>query len=127
MARKRPGIGIRTLGELDVDVLLVVWRLGKATVKDVFEVLYETRRLAYTTIMTVMSRLAKKGILRQDRSRTPYEYTPVVRRDELAFSIVNHVVDRLLDGSADALIKNLSHKQEALKPDAAAEMVEYKS
>ena len=110
MARKRPGIGIRTLGELDVDILLVVWKMKKCTVKDVFETLYETRRLAYTTIMTVMSRLAKKGILKQDHSRTPYEYTPIVRRDELAASIVNHVVDRLLEGDSSELIQQLVEK-----------------
>ena len=109
MSRKRPGIGIRTLGELDVDILLVVWKLKKATVKNVFEELYETRRLAYTTIMTVMGRLAKKGILSQDRSRTPYEYAPLVRRDELAASIVGHVVDRLLDGSPQGLIDQLNN------------------
>src|SRR3990172_7713435 len=96
MGRTRPGIGIRTLGELDVDVLTVVWELGTATVKDVFDALYESRRLAYTTIMTVMGRLAKKGLLSQDRSRTPYEYAPIVNRNELALSIVNHVIDRLL-------------------------------
>lgn len=108
MSRKRPAIGIGTLGELDVDILLVVWQSKKATVKDVFEILYSTRRLAYTTIMTVMGRLAKKGILHQDKSRIPYEYTAVVRRDELAASIVNHVVDRLLDGSPQALIDKLN-------------------
>lgn len=110
MARSRPGIGIRSLGELDIDILTVVWDRNQATVKDVFEVLYDSRRLAYTTIMTVMSRLAKKGVLQQDRSTTPYVYSPVISRQDLAFSIINHVVDRLLDGSSELLLNHLSNE-----------------
>lgn len=117
MPRKRPSIGVRQLGELDVDILLVIWRMKKATVKDVFEVLYDTRRLAYTTIMTVMGRLAKKGILSQDRSRTPYEYTPLVRREELAASIVSHVVNRLLEGDYEILINVVKAQQQEQKKE----------
>lgn len=116
MARTRAGIGIRALGELDIDVLMVVWKMSRATVKDVFESLYGSRHLAYTTIMTVMGRLAKKGVLYQDRSTMPYVYTPIVGRHELAISIVNHVVDRLLDGSPDAVVEHLTHSQHSKKP-----------
>jgi predicted transcriptional regulator len=118
MTRSRNGIGIRTLGELDIDILNVVWKMERATVKDVFEELYETRRLAYTTIMTVMGRLAKKGVLKQDRSRTPYVYTPLMARQELALSIIHHVIDRLLDGAPDQVIDNLGGRLEPQVPSA---------
>lgn len=109
MTIHRPGLGIRALGELDVDVLTVVWSIKNgATVKDVFERLYGSRRLAYTTVMTVMCRLTKKGILKQDKSTTPYVYSPRVSKEELAFSIIDHVVDRLLDGSPSFLLDYVS-------------------
>ena len=59
MARRRKPkqkLGMNALGDLEVDVMGIVWGLNKATVKDVFEVMYERRGLAYTTIMTVMNR-----------------------------------------------------------------------
>lgn len=108
MARKKKKeLGINTLGDLEVDIMGIVWSLEKATVKDVFEIMYERRRLAYTTIMTVMNRLAVKGILAQDKSSVPYRYTPLVERDLMATSMVKEVVDRLLQGSATPVISYL--------------------
>lgn len=105
--RKRTKIGINTLGDLEVDVMSVIWKLKKARVKDVFEILYERRRLAYTTIMTVMNRLAVKGILEQDKSSIPYVYTPKVDKKEMAASMVGEVIDRVLDGSPETIVSYL--------------------
>lgn len=105
--RKRKTKGINSLGELELDIMGIVWSKERATVKDVFEVMYERRKLAYTTIMTVMNRLAVKGILAQDKSAVPYEYTPLVKRDEMAQSMVGEVVDRMLEGSSSAVISFL--------------------
>ncbi len=111
MARmKKQKMGMNALGNLEVDVMSIVWNLKKATVKDVFEIMYERRRLAYTTIMTVMNRLAVKGILAQDKSSVPYVYKPLVARDEMATSMVGEVVDRMLDGSAGTLVSYLLNR-----------------
>lgn len=105
--RKRKTKGINSLGELELDIMGIVWSMERATVKDVFEVMYERRKLAYTTIMTVMNRLAVKSILAQDKSTVPYVYTPLVERDEMAHSMVGEVVDRMLEGSSSAVISFL--------------------
>lgn len=94
----RVGVG-SGLGELEADIMSVVWRLGSATVKDVFEELYFENRLAYTTIMTVMSRLANKGILKQDKRSTAFVYTPNVSKEDVASSIINNVIEKVLDGN----------------------------
>ena len=112
MARKRrQRMGINALGDLEVDVMGIIWNLKTATVKDVFEVMYERRGLAYTTIMTVMNRLATKSILAQDKSTIPYVYEPLVGRDEMATSMVREVVDRLLEGSAAPLVSYLVNRE----------------
>ena len=100
-------MGINALGDLEVDVMGIVWNLNTATVKDVFEVMYKRRGLAYTTIMTVMNRLAVKGILSQDKSSVPYVYGPLVARDEMATSMVREVVDRVLEGSSATVMSFL--------------------
>jgi len=105
--RKKGKMGMNALGDLEVDVMGIVWNLNTATVKDVFEVMYKRRGLAYTTIMTVMNRLAVKGILSQDKSTVPYVYRPLVARDEMATSMVREVVDRLLEGSAGTVMSYL--------------------
>ena len=107
----RVKLGIYSLGELEVDILKAVAKLDSATVKDIFEALYPSRRLAYTTVLTVMGRLTKKGILHQERSQAPYVYTPIIGLEQVAASIVDCVVDQLLDGSPDALVKHLTGKK----------------
>ena len=56
------------LGWLEADVLRVVWDKGEVTVRDVYEELRENRRIAYTTVMSVLRNLAAKGLLEQDKS-----------------------------------------------------------
>lgn len=87
-----------------MQILPLVWKKGQATVKDVFEVLYDKRGLAYTTIMTVMNRLALKGVLHQDRSRIPYVYTPAVGQDEMVTRLLDHVVNGVLGGQVGPLV-----------------------
>ena len=122
MARKRKPkqkMGMNALGDLEVDVMGIIWSMKKATVKDVFEIMYERRQLAYTTIMTVMNRLAIKGILEQDKTSVPYIYRPLVERDQMANSMVGEVVDRLLEGSAGAVVSYLIDGGKMKKEDIA--------
>jgi len=116
--KNRVGVG-SGLGELEADIMTVVWRLGSASVKDVFEELYPEKRLAYTTIMTVMSRLANKNVLRQDRSGTAYMYTPNVSQEEMANSMINQVIDKVLGGKVTPVLSFLLKKSEVDEEEIA--------
>ena len=73
--------GGSTLGPLEAEVMVVLWRAdGPASVRDVVERLNADRAapLAYTTVMTVLSRLAGKGILVREQQGRGFVYTPVV-------------------------------------------------
>jgi predicted transcriptional regulator len=118
---RRGKIGINSLGELEVDVLRIVWERKKATVKDVFEVLYEEKRLAYTTVMTVMNRLAVKGILKQDKNKIPYVYKPAISREKMATSIVDQVIGRVLAGNKGPIVSHLV-KTGKLAPEQIEEL-----
>lgn len=109
--KNRVGVG-SGLGELEADIMSVVWKLGSASVKDVFEELYPEKRLAYTTIMTVMSRLANKSVLKQDRTGTAYMYTPNVSQEEMANSMINQVIDKVLGGSVTPVLSFLLRRSE---------------
>lgn len=111
-------LGLHSLGTLEIDVMTLMWEKGEATVKDIFEVLYERRRLAYTTIMTVMHRLARKGILGQDKKEIPYLYWPIVSKKEYIEAVINEVIKKVLNDDAkpvyDVLFKKRKLKEDEL-------------
>ena len=88
----------KILGDLEVDVMEAIWGRGRATVHDVHERLAaHNRRVAYTTVMTVMSRLAEKGLLKKKKDGAAYVYVPVASKDEFTRRTVATVVRELLD------------------------------
>ncbi len=119
--RKKKAEGINALGDLEMDIMGIVWSRERTTVKDVFEIMYQRRGLAYTTIMTVMNRLAIKGILEQDKATVPYVYAPLVQRDQIAHSMVDDVVNRVMDGSHTAVISYLMDRG-SLSKDELSEL-----
>lgn len=68
---------IKLLGDLEAEIMEVVWKNSQASVRDVLLKLEKNKKLAYTTVMTVMSRLCEKGILnrKMDKSGT-FVYAP---------------------------------------------------
>lgn len=94
--RSRRTLG-EVLGPLEAEVMDVVWNAGEVTVRDVHEVLNEKRRLAYTTIMTTMTRLADKGLLTRVEDHPAHRFSPRVSREQYASSTVRSVVDWLVE------------------------------
>jgi predicted transcriptional regulator len=114
---------ISQLGELESDVLGVVWEMGKATVQEVKDALEPRRKLAYTTVMTVMSRLAEKGILDRRKAGRAYYYTPAASQKKVAGSLLNSLVRRLYDGATGKAIAQLLETDENVD-DAELERLE---
>ena len=85
------------LGPLEQDVMDVVWRLGDATVRDVHDELAGSREIAYTTVMTTMARLARKGLLQRDTGGLAHRDRPALSRDQYARGAVGDVLTWLLD------------------------------
>lgn len=96
MARRRDELD-GLLGPLETEVMETVWDLGDTTVRDVHATLAQRRDLAYTTIMTTMTRLASKGMLHRDTSGLAHRYRPAISREEYADSTVTSVVDWLVE------------------------------
>jgi predicted transcriptional regulator len=95
------------VGELETEILLVVDELGGATVRDVYETLRERRTIAYTTCMTVMGALTRKGYLRVDRSDVAYFYRCRVSARALGESLLDIVVARLWRGDRGPAVAHL--------------------
>ena len=100
-------------GELENQVLDVVWgATGAVTPRQVHEELSKTRKLAYTTVMTILVRLCKKGLLEREPAGRAFAYRPRVSREERAAARMN---DALTSAGDPSLA--LTHFVESLPPD----------
>ena len=86
----------------------VVWRLDKATVRDVYEALREKRPIAYTTVMTMMKVLEQKRYLKKTAADRAYVYRPARPRQQVVGAMVRDFVDRVFDGAAGPLLLHLA-------------------
>lgn len=85
------------LGPLEQEVMDVVWGLGEATVRDVHDEIAGRRQIAYTTVMTTMTRLARKGLMDRDTSGIAHRYRPAVDRDIYGRSTVGRILSWLFE------------------------------
>jgi predicted transcriptional regulator len=86
----------------------VIWRLEKATVREVYEALLESRQIAYTTVMTMMGILEKKGYLKKSLAERAHVFTPVKKRQQVVGAMVRDFVERVFDGASDSLLLALA-------------------
>jgi len=115
--RSTKGAPFTGIGSLEADILAVVWDLGTAKVRDVYEILRERRPIAYTTVMTVMNNLVKKNLLEQDRTGIAYQYTPAIPGREVANTVLDSVVQRLLGGRRELAVSHLLGLERDLSED----------
>lgn len=85
-----------------------LWRLGQATVRDIHAALATTRPRAYTTIMTILDRLAQKGVVERQKSGRAWLYKPQLSADQARTHAVTRLVEGFFQGSTDALASHLS-------------------
>lgn len=100
----------RTLTPQELAIMKVVWRLGRATVRDVYEALRESRRIAYTTVMTMMNILETKGYLKKEKKEKDeraYRYRPARPERTVITSMVREFVNRVFDGASQPLLLHL--------------------
>ena len=95
----------------------VVWRLERATVRDVYEALRANREIAYTTVMTMMKILEEKRYLKKTRVDRAYEYRPAQPRHQVVAAMVRDFLDRVFDGAAAPLLMHLAKDSKLSKAD----------
>jgi BlaI family penicillinase repressor len=93
--------------DLELEILKIIWQRGAATVREVFDDLAARRKIAYTTVLTMMGVLEHKGHLRRKAGERAYIYRPVAPQDQVVQGMVDEFVDRVFDGSAGSLLMHL--------------------
>jgi BlaI family penicillinase repressor len=97
----------KTLTDQELEIMKIVWVRQTATVRDVYEALLERRKVAYTTVMTMMKILEQKGYLHRKQVDRAYVYRPAQPKNQVIGKMVRDFVNRVFNGSAEPLLVHL--------------------
>ena len=103
-----PRRALLDLAPLELDCLNTLWPMGEGTVREIRDRLAVRLPRAYTTIMTIMDRLARKGIVERKKTGRAYVYRANLTAEEARTQALGHVVDKFFGGSKDALLAQLA-------------------
>jgi len=112
------------LGPLAAAIMHEVVGMGEASVGDVVAALRHTqgRDHAYTTIMTVMSRLGRKGVLTRERRGRQYIYRPTASEEALVDRLSGLAVDHLVDRYGEAALRHFAVRLADLDPETRRQL-----
>jgi predicted transcriptional regulator len=96
-----------TLTPQELEIMKLVWQRDSATVRDIYEALLEHRKIAYTTVMTMMKILETKGYLKKRRRDRAYIYRPAHTKNQVIGGMLCEFIDRVFNGSAEPLLVHL--------------------
>ncbi len=98
----------KKLTDLEALIMGIVWDAGgQVTVRYVYENIQKKRKLAYTTVMTVMGRLVDKGILSRDKSGRAYLYAPLVSKSSMLGTSLKSLANQYFAGKMPSLVSHL--------------------
>jgi BlaI family penicillinase repressor len=111
-----------SLTELQLAIMDVLWEKGEATVVAIHDELREERRVAQSTIATLLSRMEDKGVVAHRTEDRQYVYRPTVSREQVRHSVVSEfagLTERLFSGDVASLVSQLLTTRDANPEDLA--------
>ncbi|MGH9446700.1 MAG: BlaI/MecI/CopY family transcriptional regulator [Terriglobia bacterium] len=105
----------KSLTDQELEIMKIVWERNSATVRHVYETLLARRKIAYTTVMTMMGILEDKGYLKKTAADRAYVYQPARPKSQVITAMVQDFVNRVFDGAAEPLLVHLV-REERLSP-----------
>ncbi|HXU48152.1 MAG TPA: BlaI/MecI/CopY family transcriptional regulator [Candidatus Binatia bacterium] len=105
--------------DAELEILTVLWSIGPATVRDVYEVIRRRRRAQYSTILKFMQIMAEKGLVRRDESERAHVYEPAKPREWTQRQLAGDLLQRAFSGSAKALMIGALSARKASKEELA--------
>src|SRR5579863_8495240 len=106
-----------TLTEQELEIMKIVWERDSTTVRDVYETLLERRKVAYTTVMTMMKILEQKKYLKRTQADRAYVYLPAQPKGQVIGDMVKEFVNRVFNGSAEPLLVHLVEEHNLTRED----------
>lgn len=119
----------RALGDLEKDIMDILWVKGEATGKEIYEALRLSRSIAVTTALTVLDRLAGKGMVKKTKGESVYVYKPALTKGEFTDRVSQEVMRGVFDISASSAVAsfvNLLAETDPNELDRLSKLVEKK-
>jgi predicted transcriptional regulator len=97
----------KPLTPVELELMHIVWRKGEVSVADVLEALPPERKLAYTSVSTVLRILEQKEVLQSRKVGRGHLYSALLPREAYELQSVRHLVETVFDGTPSALVERL--------------------
>lgn len=115
---------MKVLGELESEIMEIIWREPQSvSVKDITLMLAKKRPIAYTTVMTVMTRLSNKGILNRHISGNSYIYQPKVSREKFVAIAVHGIFSSALSSLGEGVLAHFIKEIGKINPARRKELI----
>jgi predicted transcriptional regulator len=109
------------LTEQELEIMKIVWERESSTVRDVYETLLERRKVAYTTVMTMMKILEQKKYLKRTQADRAYVYRPAQPKRQVVGAMVRDFINRVFNGATEPLLVHLVEEHD-LSPEELEEI-----
>ena len=123
--------GLNSISNLEAEIMKIIWDKVQVTVREVHENMLrkeieskEHGFIPYTTVMSTMTTLAEKGLLRQDKTAKTYVYSAVVDKKELSKSIIRSVSDKLLEESTRGMVSRFLSDSKNISKEGIEKLLE---
>ncbi len=122
--------GLNSISNLEAEIMKIIWEKGKVTVREVHETMLrkeieskEQGFIPYTTVMSTMTTLAEKRLLKQDKTAKTYIYSAAVNKKELSKSIIKSVSDKLLEESTSGMVSRFLSDSKNISKDGIEKLL----
>jgi predicted transcriptional regulator len=102
----------KSLTELELEIMNIVWDQKEATVRSVVDELSKKRKLAYTTVATMMKILVDKKILKDRKNDRVHVFLPLLPREEYQTAAITHLTRNVFSGEPRAAVMKLLETQD---------------
>lgn len=114
----------KVLGELETQVMEIIWHAeNPVSVRSVTEAIQKKRKIAYTTVMTIMGRLVKKGILVRKLDGSTYFYKPKLTRDQFMAKAVHNIFTTAVSTLGTEVVTHFAKEMQKLSPEKRKELL----
>jgi len=117
-----PRRSLLDLAPLELDCMNTLWPIGEGTVREIRDLLAPRRPRAYTTIMTIMDRLARKGVVERRKSGRAYIYRANLSADDARRQALGQVVENFFGGSSEDAVTFLRSREREASPTAPSSL-----
>ncbi|MDP2684340.1 MAG: BlaI/MecI/CopY family transcriptional regulator [bacterium] len=113
---KQGGKALKIFGTLEREVMEIIWVKRSVTVREIFEQIKQKRKIAYTTVMTIMDRLFTKGILKRKKLGKTYLYNSFVTKSDFFEKTSKNIINDLIHDFGDVAIAQFVNTLDTVDP-----------